>query len=36
MMAPGVFGLGAGLLLLFALADKPEAAGEQQLAYCSI
>lgn len=28
MMAPGAFGLVAGFLLLFALADKPESAGQ--------
>mgnify|MGYP001807127417 CR=1 FL=1 len=29
MMAPGAFGLGAGLVLLAALRDKPEDAGER-------
>lgn len=30
MMAPGMFGLAAGLVLLFALADKPEDTGQSQ------
>lgn len=33
LMAPGMFGLAAGTVLLFALADKPEDTGELSYVY---
>jgi MFS family permease len=35
LMAPGMFGLAAGMVLLFALADKPEDTGAWLPFYCS-